>query len=363
MIQTLEFPDSASPEAKTLQEALRVLSEGGILVLPTETVYGLAARADLPAALKRLREIKGRAKDQPFTWHLASTSRALVNSPWPKLMGRMAERYWPGPLTLVRESSAPAEKQDLSEVIQDGWLGVRVPAHQGTLALLESAPFPIVATSANPSGSPAALDASTAQENLAALPDLILDGGPIKKGQESTVLRVGPGQFELLREGLISLQDLKRTAGLKIAMICTGNTCRSPMAEGLTRALLTETLGTDPSTFGFEIQSMGTRAMDGTAPSDHSCVALAEQGLSLVDHRAQAASPERVLKMDRVYCLTGSHMQSLLTSLPPGRGPTVELLSPEGLDVPDPFGGSLDQYRRTRDLISASLKQRLTDWI
>jgi protein-tyrosine phosphatase len=363
VIQTLDLPDSTSPGAKTLQTALKILEEGGIVVFPTETVYGLAARADHTDALERLRAIKGRGADHPFTWHAPSAADAREGSPWPSLMGRLTQRYWPGPLTLVRPCPNPTTGRDLSQILQGEWLGVRVPAHQGTLALLKSAPFPIVATSANPSGSPAALNAEDAQAGLTSPPDLVLDGGPIGKGQDSSVLRVGPGQFELMREGLLSLTNLQQTAGLKIAMVCTGNTCRSPMAEGLTRSLLRETLRTNPESFGFKVMSMGVSAMDGMEPSEHSCVALAEQGLSLIEHRSQAATIERVMAMDRIYCMTRSHMQVLLSEMPAGQGPTVELLSPEGQDVPDPFGGSLKQYRQTRDAISVFLKQRLQDWV
>lgn len=363
MIQTYPLPDAPHPDPQVLAKALQVLSQGGIVILPTETVYGLAVRGDDPAALQRLRQCKGRQENQAFTWHAPDARRATLDSPWPHLTGRLTERYWPGPLTLVQPCPEEQAKGELSLIQQDGWIGVRVPAHQGILALLAEAPFPIVATSANPSGSPAATDVVAAQEGLAEAPGLVLDGGSIRGGQDSSVLRLGPAQFELLREGLLSLDNLRNTAGLKIGMICTGNTCRSPMASVLAETLLANTLGGNPESFGFRLSSFGISAMDGIPASDHSCVAVAEQGLSLVDHRSQAATLERIMELDRVYCMTRTHMQGLVASLPPGRGPTVQLLSPEEQDVSDPYGGSLAQYRRTRDAIGSSLEQRLREWV
>src|SRR5262245_1458353 len=125
-------------------EVERALRGGGVIAIPTETVYGLAVRADDPAALERLVELKGRAPELAFTWHVGEHA-ALERFPQPSALARrLAERYWPGPLTLV----LPGVPQGLEHVARDGWTGARLPAHPVTAQILAALPFPVVATSA-----------------------------------------------------------------------------------------------------------------------------------------------------------------------------------------------------------------------
>jgi tRNA threonylcarbamoyl adenosine modification protein (Sua5/YciO/YrdC/YwlC family) len=335
-----------------------VLAEGGVVAVPTETVYGLAVRADDDEALLRLRALKGSDAARPLTWHVATREPLEQFAELRAIVTRLAERYWPGPLTLVLRGVP----EGLAGISSDGWTGLRLPAHRGTRAILEQVDFPVAATSANPAGAP---PATTADEIEAAFPEgiqLLLDGGPCRMGESSGVLAVGPGRFELLREGLLPLADLRRTAGLHIAFCCTGNTCRSPMTEALARALLSERLAADPGEFGFELSSCGVAAAVGAPASANAEVAIAERGLTLAGHVSRSAVPERLAEMDRIYCLTSSHRSALLALLPPGRAKRIALLDPDGGDVPDPFGGPVEVYRSCRDRIEEMLRRRLDEW-
>ncbi|MBK7644011.1 MAG: threonylcarbamoyl-AMP synthase [Planctomycetes bacterium] len=338
-----------------------VLQEDGVVAFPTETVYGLAARGDRAPALERLRELKGRPSQMPLTWHVGS-SRALQRFPRVSPMAlRLVARYWPGPLTLV----LPGVPAGLESTAQNGWTGVRLPAHRGTAGILAALEFPIVMTSANLHGAPPATDAEALARAFDGRIDWVLDGGPSRLSESSSVLRLGPGHFELLRPGLFTLEQLRPVAGLRIALVCTGNTCRSPMAEGLARKLLAERLSVrmdEIGPFGFEVVSMGVQASVGQPASRHAVTVMEELGIDLSGHESRAAAAEDVAGFDRVYCMTRGHRAALIGLLPPGKDKRIELLDPQGRDVPDPIGGTREDYLRTAEAIRSYLESRLEEW-
>ena len=125
------------PATRDLRKEVReVLEAGGVAALPTETVYGLAARADERAALERLCELKGRSQPTGLTWHVGSREALSRFDAQRQIVARIAASHWPGPLTLVL-SGVP---DGLEHVARDGWTGVRFPAHQALASLLEFAP-------------------------------------------------------------------------------------------------------------------------------------------------------------------------------------------------------------------------------
>ena len=190
----------ASPGA--IRGAARRCRAGELVVVPTETVYGVAAHPEAPGALARLQAAKGR---EP-TKHLA---RLAVDADAIRATGiqlepvalRLAAAFWPGPLTLVLPDGA------------GGWEGFRVPDHPVTLAWLRELDVLPVVTSANRSGEPPALTAAEAWRLLTPHVALALDAGPAAGGRASTVARVTGDGVEVLREGPISAEELARVAG------------------------------------------------------------------------------------------------------------------------------------------------------
>jgi tRNA threonylcarbamoyl adenosine modification protein (Sua5/YciO/YrdC/YwlC family) len=357
----------APPPADLSARVAGLLGAGGLVCMPTETVYGIAARADHPAALARLFSLKGRDPREPLTWHVAERAAVRHFAALRPLAERLVERYWPGPLTLVLEG-VPA---GLERVARDGWTGLRLPAHRGTAGLIATLDFPVVLTSVNKSGEPPLLEAGEILERFGAGLDLVLDGGRSRLGEPSGVLQLGRGVFAQKREGLVSLDELRAAAGLAIGFCCTGNTCRSPMAQGLAELELARRLGVESAgptgpkglaRFGFRVRSLGLHAASGSPAAENAVLALADQGYDLSRHQSRQATLEELQGLDRIYGLTRAHVDALRAALPPRGAARVALLDPAGESIQDPIGGSLEAYRACMLEIREAIARRAPEW-
>jgi L-threonylcarbamoyladenylate synthase len=185
-----------------ISEAAARIRAGGVVAFPTETVYGLGANALDAAAVAKIFELKGRPATSPLIVHVASTemARDLVTE-WPPLAGKLAAKWWPGPLTLVLP-----KKSTIPDIVTAGLptVGLRMPDHQVALDLIREAGVPIAAPSANRFSE---LSPTTAEHVRATFGDAVevLDGGPTRVGIESTVVAIEDGQLKLLRPGMIEL--------------------------------------------------------------------------------------------------------------------------------------------------------------
>jgi L-threonylcarbamoyladenylate synthase len=199
------------PEADSIQRAAAAIASGGLVAFPTETVYGLGANAMDPAAVRRIFTVKNRPGQNPLIAHVASADdAALLVEHWPASAQRLAERFWPGPLTLVlpKRPSVPDEVTAGLPAV-----AVRVPAHPVALALLRAAGLPIAAPSANRYTE---LSPTTAEHVLKALGpsiDFVLDAGPTTVGIESTVLDLTGERALLLRPGMVTVAELEAAIG------------------------------------------------------------------------------------------------------------------------------------------------------
>ncbi len=359
--QTIRVDTASAASAAQLERPLSELARGAWIGCPTETLYVLATRGDRRTAREELEVLAARGAERHLTWLVRSNDQLRALSGDSAVVQRLVERYWPGPLTLLlpgRSESAPAAEHE-------GWTAVRRPAHALTAQLIASAGHSLVAADASRRGEVAVNDAAALLARFGEKLACVLDAGPAPLAEPSALLAVGPGRFELVREGLFDLAALRATAGLRIGMVCTGNTCRSPMAEALARAALARRLGLSESRlaeFGFSVTSMGVYAASGAPASAHSVSVLAERGLDLSEHRSQPAAPELVARLDRVYALTRSHLEALAQSLPPGKSKHCMLLDPHGRDISDPIGGPRSEYAAVAAQIEAAIAQRISEW-
>ena len=181
----------------------------------------------------------------------------------------------------------------------------------------------------------------------------------------TSVVRVNRTYLEFLRVGVVTDTTLRRLSSLYVLFVCTGNTCRSPMAEAMAKKLVADRLGTSVDKigdFGFEISSMGVFAGVGSPASTHAVEAMREKGLDLEHHSSRAAMAEDLESFDRIYCLTASHLEALRMRVPPGKDRNLVLLDPEGSGIGDPIGGNLDDYRRCAETIYEKLLLHVDEW-
>jgi protein-tyrosine phosphatase len=337
----LRIVDADRPDAEAVKEAVRLLTTGALIIVPTETVYGLAGDPRAPGVEKKIYALKGR--DEKKALPLMAADLAQVREFGAVLDARarrLAARFWPGPLTMVLETPSGEE-------------GFRVPDHAVMQAVLRRMGRPLRVTSANRSGEPAAL---TAGEALAALGHgvaLALDAGPCRIGTASTVVRLVKGGYELLRAGAVPADEL--SAEPLILFVCTGNTCRSPMAEISFRRRLKE------SGLAWRTASAGVDAPPGFPASSVAEAVLAARGLDGSAHRSRALTRDLVDEAGLIVVMTQAHRMNVRRRFPEAAA-KVHLLRDfdsraRGEDVEDPIGGTFGEYNHILDNLEAAFPE------
>lgn len=195
--------------------AARCLAEGGLVAFPTETVYGLGADGTNGAAIARLYEAKGRPAFNPLIAHVPSLEAARQIAKFDETSLKLATAFWPGPLTLVLPKAPDCTVADLATAGLET-IAVRVPAHPVARAILQALGKPVVAPSANRSGHVSPTTAAHVRDDLAGRIDLIVDGGPVMVGVESTIVGCLE-QPTLLRPGGVARVDIERVLGTSLA--------------------------------------------------------------------------------------------------------------------------------------------------
>ena len=197
--------------AKAAKAAAKLLQQGKLVAFPTETVYGLGANAWDEKAVEKIFFAKGRPADNPLIVHISGPRQLeALADPIPAEAWLLAERFWPGPLTLVLP-----KKTQVPDVVTGGLktVAVRIPRHPVALALLQEADLPLAAPSANLSGRPSPTTAEHVLTDLAGRIEAVVDGGPCEVGLESTVLDLSRETPQILRPGAVTAQEISELLG------------------------------------------------------------------------------------------------------------------------------------------------------
>ena len=337
------------------KKAAKIISRGGIVAFPTETVYGLAARADKKRPPDKLYSLKQRPQNKPFSVAFADPELA-VNKCFCQLIPfgyKLIEKFWPGPLTIVYYQN------------QEEKIGVRIPSNTIALQVLGKLNFPVFLPSANLSGQKEPVSAEEVEKVFQGQIDLLIDGGRTEHKKASTVVDLTCKPFKILREGAITEDDIASVFVKKrILFVCTGNSCRSPMAEYLLREYLRKTKGVLFQRY--EIISAGISAPEGMRPTEEIRELMGKkEGIDISDSRAAQVTKQMVLSSDYIFTMEDFQLRYVLDQVPSARARVFNLgkvLTPSLDSIPDPIGKSFIFYQNIYDLIKKAVSE-LVNWL
>ncbi len=378
------MPPSQTPSVASVasaSDAGSMIAKGQLIVLPTETVYGLAANAADARALDTLWKARGDAQRVPLAWHLAAPSHVLEilesgAQGIPPVHRRLVERLLPGPVMFAVPMSPDRLKSIRDDagvapgVFDDGAeLLIRVPDHAAAAATIRSASVPVV-VSALPGADPRfpARSVSEARAQVdragaAAIISAIVTDDPPPMGKPSTLIRLtADGGYTVLREGALEERFIRKQLTRTILFVCTGNTCRSPMAEAIARHLI-EANGSPATSDGVttRVRSAGVSAMPGAPATPETVRALSEVGVHAAAHRSNPLTREMLREADLIFGMTASHLSAIL-AIDPTAADRAHTLDPDGRDIPDPIGQSQQAYNSTAVRLHELIQRRLAEF-
>lgn len=331
-----------------LQRAVQELVAGRLVILPTDTGYHLAALALNPEALTSLGAFG--SPEKAFLG-VRGVADALRWAPW---MGetatRLGRRCWPGPVTLIVEqtdgTASPADT-----------IRLRVPAHEAPLTALDYVEGPLAFLPLPAGWAP---QESLVQEMGDRVSMVIADHAGVGN-KAATTVTVRGNSWAVSETGHVTEETLRQLMPTTLLFVCTGNTCRSPLAEALCKKLLADRLGCSPqelATRGFQVLSAGLAASVGADPTAEAVAVATDLGADLAGHRSQPLTAELLARADYLFAMTQGHLRAIQPYCD-ASGPRLSLLASDGGDIRDPIGGDSAIYRECAEQILRHLQDCL----
>jgi len=364
--------DRAKIDAALIEEAAKIIDAGGLVAFPTETVYGIACRVETKS-LERLNEVKGRQPEKPYTLHIGRKEDVAEYAPVIGLRARkLIEKLWPGPLTIVFElkpEQIAAQRVKLSRemfenLYKNNSIGIRLSDDAVASKLLQAVKWPVVAPSVNIADERPATDAEQVLANFRGKLDVVIDGGASRYKKSSTIVKIGAYDLRMLREGVYTAEQVRQAATVGFLFVCSGNTCRSPMAAGMFRKYLAEKCGCTIDQIeekGYKILSAGTMGIIGMPATAQAAAVCETRGVDITGHRSSALSRQLIAQSDVIYAMSCFHL-SQIVSICPEAADKCSLLA-EAVDIPDPIGQTEEFYDNVASVIEGAVKKRIEELV
>jgi protein-tyrosine phosphatase len=347
-----------------IHRAVQALVEGGVAGLPFDTTYALCA---LAVELEAARKIAACGENSFLAVGNAETAADYIPRP-SKVQSRLMQRCWPGSLLLqFPEEPRPGLAAALPEparrlIVTDGCVRLNVPQSTIVRDVLHLLPAPLVVVA--PGGDArAVLAAADLPSRFPLTAEIGLEAGPPGFAHPPSIVRALVDHWELVSEGSMSAEEVTQRMATVILFVCTGNTCRSPMAEALFRKLLAGRLQcreADLVERGFLVQSAGLSAVRGMPAAREATALMERHGARLDRHASQPVTEDLLARADYVLTMTERHQFALQDEYPESAS-RVRLLSTEGRDIEDPIGAGAAEYRRCCDQIMGYLRELLKE--
>jgi protein-tyrosine-phosphatase/tRNA A37 threonylcarbamoyladenosine synthetase subunit TsaC/SUA5/YrdC len=365
-----------------MMRAVAALQAGKLAILPTETVYGIAVNLHSPEARRAARAIKAaaagdgaqeKAAQSPWVLHLAGSEDVLEWVPHVSAIGRrLVTKALPGPVAFqikLPAEDVEAARQRLGaaweETLVDGAITFRVPDLGPTQQVLAAVKAPVAIIGAGTAAQPGVFETAEIPQTLLQGADgggaaVVLDAGPTRYRRSSTLVRIEGEQYSVVRPGVIDERIIHRFADMTIVFVCSGNTCRSPMAAALAAKQLADKLGIPPGELPLRhivVQSAGLHAARGMRAALEAVDTVKEFGADLTAHFSQPATADLLRRADVIYTMTDAHREEILDLVPGAEKKTFRIDPDE--DVADPIGSGLSVYQQVASRLNTLLKQRL----
>jgi tRNA threonylcarbamoyl adenosine modification protein (Sua5/YciO/YrdC/YwlC family) len=340
----------------SIQRITQILRSGGVIAMPTDTVYGLAVDGTNEKAMMQLFDIKKRA-EKPFTFFL---SKSEIDKFAVVAKRKIIDFFIPGPLTVILKKRGGVSLPFIDEKI-----GIRIPQHNFVLQLLSTYERPLAVTSANKGGEPPLTSPYDIVEHFTEV-DLVVDGGTLCSAP-STVLDLTATPPLLMRKGAVAILALEKVYGRRIMLkpslkfnvlfVCSGNTCRSPMAEGIFRTMISPKY--------CEARSAGTIAMGGLQAAHYARQVVKDYSGTIDRHRSRYLDRELVDWADLILVMEFKHYETVLELHRDAVVKTFLLREyrhrTKYTEVPDPVGRDLVAYQQAAAKMYPTLKRLARD--